>query len=1582
MRAFIVALLCLVEATYAQRNFNDLLGLGFPCARDDDCFTGRGMSCQEWVCACAPSSPVKVQIQGIDTCLPAKSLYESCRFHEECSHRSANMRCIDFLCYCPLPFELRGNGDCLAPKPNWAKLIAAATPTSLLFIIAAGIGGAFIYRRLFPGDNKRTSTTTATRRPDQMFMTSSLSARSRVPSNSISVRSGPLKSLRPKKPNSSLPNNKTSAPSPSFLSTRLLRVPPDQLRPDAFSPGPTSTTTAMRTSSFSPPVPFAMSSQMLGRSSARSTAQPQPPRLSTTRLMNKLLSSSADSSDEDNIVVRVLGDCKPESKTSVPPQMTSLPFTATDLQEHEALPFRKGDGCRMDDGSSLPIEWGMSMTTSDQDRRNSLGVTTGGKQGVTKKTLGDGRNDDTSARTLFSSFRQSKNVTFLDEVSSVSIVGRSHLNEGNTSGQLTTKHSSIFVEHDLSMKTGSLKAETRWLWQSVRVPDTTADKTSSGCQQSRKSEPAWTEQVQASAEVKNDGTDNRAEYHRGRPLSRGERNRLGLGTPFVGSEEGPLAESASIPLSFLSSSSPSFEVLPKPDITSGMLREALLQSAGDDEPAPDPQEQQDASLVADFIAAIVQGGSSSDGTAASSSLPPHSDAPVARHVEDVPANAANEEVEGAPVATAQRAPSPDQKVVQLPRISPPSDGGQPALPAAVEEAPTGLPKPAVETAAPEAASGADQCKAPAAEELPPEALNNSDKAGQSEDCSSSSADIEHLAEILNRLKITQLGNEHHRRERTLHREYDLVAPFLPGLATGPRWPKAAVPVAAAFPAVERVVGLGATRPTTVEMAVALAEPRARTPPRPPSPQVQPAPKASPALPPLRESNEYSTESESSQDDRADLEDAALPSATTTATEEPLVRRRHLSPAQLHKARTASSHLVPPAAPSSRRPVPLKRDTASVLVQVIAEVFHGAQLLSPTPLVRKTPVLGEGEALGRVSPGKAVDLSPLALEGHAEKPLDRKNPPEPKARTYRDAKNGIPAIEVAVALDSTADTQDVSPTTQPHVRAGNVRSEPLRARSPFAMRKHFSEPFHTRESAAAANKVSNRDEELSLCSHFRSSDFGSLDTRSSSAAGCGGAATEQGTYDTDALMPSSIPTLTVTSDQDGEVLCDDPTLPSSLCHSHSRHCIPTYALMPPADSSLDAAGSTSETNVHLSVETTDIPSQPEISHKAAEVTASPPVVPRFQRRTEAVKEAMGVGDRACPKELTTRKLRANQLSNDTVPSRPTPLPRRIKDILSSNISSVLRTTRDNTTVTECATFAETPTFGTTSPRISPSTFFPVSPTATLSSGKVHASVTTYGTRHRDTPVSPDCNDQATTAATVCTSAVAEVSSSASKSRPDKRREKKETRKKISLPHFFLGRHRDSESGDDASSVRSESSVTTDGLRLSAIMAKLGILPSHRLFSPSSSTTTTADTGGSSRGTVLPSRHGAGDRGGHFGNGADGASPQRPAFAAERGGVPSSVMLPRVWPEPSTSFSVVETSDTESIIVDDSCADALSYERDVLRRERREDPKRRNASPVRGVAYDTAASPDPEWYSCSSRMSDRSPPVRTRARKAMD
>ncbi|KAL3215916.1 hypothetical protein MRX96_033275 [Rhipicephalus microplus] len=755
------------------------------------------------------------------------------------------MRCIDFLCYCPLPFELRGKTECLDPKPNLAKLITAVTPTTLLFIVVVGIGGALLFRRLSSSD-KKTTTSVASRRPDQKHMVSSYSARGRVQTTSISLRSGPLKSLRSKKPNSTVSNNRTSVPSPSFPITRLFRVPPDQSRPDAFSPGPTSTTTALRTSSLTPPVPFAKSSQMLDNAATRSMAQPLLSKMSRAWLRNKIFSSSADSSVEDNIVMRVFGDYTPASpsKSSRLPQKTSLPFTVTDTEQPKVLPFRNRNICPEGECSSLPIEWG---TSSERDRRGSLAGTTGGKSYGTKEGAED---DDLSGKMLFSSFRQSKNVTFLDDASSVSGAVNSQLDEGKTAGQLTAKRSPIIAEQDHSMKISSLKAETRGLWQNELVPDSAADRLSSGHQWSRKSEPACSKQAQTITALDNDENDNRVEPHRGQ-LSRGERNRLGLGPPFVGPEEGSLAESESIPLSFLSSYSPSFEVLPKPDISGSLFAEALLQSSGDNEATTDAvsQEQHDSSLVSDFMASIMHGDFSTDGaTVAPSGVTEPSDD---EDVKEVPAGAANEEMEATCVVAVQPVSSSEQKAKLLCRRY--------SLASCLANLVDEVPKEAAETEVPAAASSDTHLEV-VVTEPPAGTFKDRRKSGQSDECTSSSTDIEHLAEFLNRLKITQLGNEHHRRERTLHRDYGFVPHFQHGLTAGPWGAESSRHLShSASHRGNWSRAWGGTR-SAVETAAALAEFRAWLPLSLPSAlTAEPALKATSTLTPLRESKEYSSE---------------------------------------------------------------------------------------------------------------------------------------------------------------------------------------------------------------------------------------------------------------------------------------------------------------------------------------------------------------------------------------------------------------------------------------------------------------------------------------------------------------------------------------------------------------------------------------------------------------------------------------------------------------------------------------------------------------------------------------------------
>ncbi|XP_077520187.1 uncharacterized protein LOC144130019 [Amblyomma americanum] len=1645
MQVFAVAALCLIQATCAERSFHDILsplggyiietpprhvaiatakmaaarnssyattvstnaddqdsddqrGLGHPCTRDGDCVAGRGLSCQEWVCSCAPDSPVTVRVQGVDTCLPAKSLYEACRYHQECSHRSANMRCVDFLCYCPLPFELHGNGDCLEPKPVAGKIIAAVTPTTILVVVMAALGGTFLFRRAFANAEDKDScySRSAHGRQGQRPRNGSMAARSKVPSTSISVRTGPLKSLRPKKPGSNLYSQSHEAS--SLPATRLIRVPPDRQRPNAFSPGPASTTTAMQTSSFTPPVPFEKSSLALGKS-ALSAVPPAP--LSSARLIDKLLSSSVDLPDEEDISVRVLKDNRPAQHPwfSKVPHGDVLTSTASNFQKRAILPFTKGESSRVDDGSSLPIEWGTLVSNREcHGNRAVLDQSTRHEQGS------NGAKDDASGLTLFSSFRQSKNVTFLDCTLSDTVHADRKLDEEKPAGQLCTARAGY--EH--GMRVSSLKAETRWLYQSERPPATQQDVPLGECQQSGRSEPQSNEQPRVAAGAKGDNAQTRTEE----PLTWGERNRLGVGTPFVDIEEGSLAESASIPLSFLSPISPSFEVLPKPDISSGMLREAdaLLHSAQDGATAG-TQEREDTSLVAEFVGAVGSGKPSSDSTA-----PLRFSGPVASgNGKDRSSVVGHKETT---VGTSTRPPSAGQATAQPAGIStlPP----QQTWPAVVNEVarqgatPNKTPKPTGDTA--------DGREGATAGERRQDESKPGEQAPQPEEGTSSYSDIENLAEILTSLKVTQLGNEHLRRERTLLRDYGGIAPILPGLPAALQWPRATT--VAASPAVVLSAGTAATMPAA-QRIVPPSRSRPATPASEQSPTGPPKVAATPVLPPLKESSEDAAELAPSGEgsDKCTSSELRTPaqlrpqstgeeagrdwedvSVTTGA-----LHRRHPSVAELHRERTPSNQRSSPATSSSSRPVPLKRSirfrrTSASRLQTVPETIHVPQPEpAPTPLPRKTPTQGEGERIGNVPATKEATVAPSALQSDSQQTMEAE-------RASRLKKATKPSASPEGAPPDFTELHGASPRAQAHVRAANVRSEPLRGRSPFVMRKHFSEPINPKELEAATTKAS-RSQSRSSTSAFRSSDLASMNTGSSSVAGYDNA------YDTDALIPSSIPTVTATSAGEPDESSYDATLSPFL---YGLRLLPECELMPAPEASSDAASATTEEANLLSTLASSTP-RPRSSGNAASLV--PPPTPRRSRQRESVeRESSAVVDSAASQESGNAPSYGDFGTTSTT-SRPIPLPRRLKNILSSSIASVTRatwgttapvraiatetadasaatsttarrrsTTRDgsstsrytrktlsrqsrskakrekrNTTrPSQCSSRAEreTPlgrdtesmaTSVRTPPLFSPSMSFPVSTTDTLASCGAHRS------RKHDLVTSTERDD----AARATTTSVLGESSSRLKSKHSKKTAAAATRKRSSLPRFFFGRHRESEGGDDASSVPSESSCTTDGLRLSAIMAKLGILPSHRLFASS------ATDAGLSLEAALPSRHGAGDRGGHSSNDDDATS--RALFTQSE----ASSRLPRVWPESSTSFSVAETSEPDSFLVDDSCAEAnnsAACERGASRYlQARRDGTKRGASP-RGTAIRDAfrglmASPDPEWFSCSSRISDR-------------
>ncbi|KAL1476244.1 hypothetical protein MTO96_036651 [Rhipicephalus appendiculatus] len=127
------------------------LGFGGACTHDAQC--ADGLACtrneQQGVsrCLCSPARPIYIQHAGIGKCVRAKSLYESCVSSAECSHDNPNVQCVDFLCYCPLPFVLTEDRRCLAP-PGYGQLAAVVTPIVMLSLTAL-LGIAYLYHRVY-----------------------------------------------------------------------------------------------------------------------------------------------------------------------------------------------------------------------------------------------------------------------------------------------------------------------------------------------------------------------------------------------------------------------------------------------------------------------------------------------------------------------------------------------------------------------------------------------------------------------------------------------------------------------------------------------------------------------------------------------------------------------------------------------------------------------------------------------------------------------------------------------------------------------------------------------------------------------------------------------------------------------------------------------------------------------------------------------------------------------------------------------------------------------------------------------------------------------------------------------------------------------------------------------------------------------------------------------------------------------------------------------------------------------------------------------------------------------------------------
>ncbi|KAH7954100.1 hypothetical protein HPB49_015565 [Dermacentor silvarum] len=133
-------------------------GFGAACGPRERCSSSLGLAClqaehEEYRCGCGQETPVFINEGGVKKCVRAKSMYESCVSHRECSFQNPNLQCVDFLCYCPLPYVLTELHQCLAPSDPHNNMMFAIAPTAVLVAVLLLIGGAYTYRKVSGGSS-------------------------------------------------------------------------------------------------------------------------------------------------------------------------------------------------------------------------------------------------------------------------------------------------------------------------------------------------------------------------------------------------------------------------------------------------------------------------------------------------------------------------------------------------------------------------------------------------------------------------------------------------------------------------------------------------------------------------------------------------------------------------------------------------------------------------------------------------------------------------------------------------------------------------------------------------------------------------------------------------------------------------------------------------------------------------------------------------------------------------------------------------------------------------------------------------------------------------------------------------------------------------------------------------------------------------------------------------------------------------------------------------------------------------------------------------------------------------------------
>ncbi|XP_075543861.1 uncharacterized protein LOC142578349 [Dermacentor variabilis] len=1414
---------------------------------------------------------------------------------------------------------------------------------------------------------------------------------------------------------------------------RIIRIPPDRWQQSSSSPrkgGSPAPSTSANTSAAtrasgsdktSSGAPFEKSPLVQG------PPLQEPPPLSAAWLAQKLLTSNlhnAQADDDDGIVVRVQREDKKASpmatSLSQPPQRRnhrsdgtivgvlredqkvsptatsqSKPpqgrderslLPASDISSKTRATLPKGEGPDEGDGSSssLPIEWDTTLATR---RENSLRCNLPATSATDRETRHSDEPGDDVPFDITPSllpFDPSRDVEKASSPPRYSLPPASVPMPNNADAATLAERSCV--------RLGSLKAETRWLSQSAAPPFSRGRWALTRPQLRQKSAPPLGASNASPVALGDHDITGQKRKVQGQILTPDVSNRQGLGTPSTDISEDTLLDTASVALSFLSpASSPSSDVtLPRPDIDSAMIRAADAVETDDDGVASKDLvgfyicKAGDARLVEAFVASALEDSSLSDGA------PPPLPLSGAER-------AAHEEARVAMMVEARRVratPSRPGSSARRWKVNPSSQTSLKRLfPFAARRGRNG-----------------SRSTTP----------NGHTKEVQVDQSSSSSTDIDNLAEMLTSLKVAQPYSSHHRAERTLLREYSVGMVNRSAPAAAPSRPTRA----------DSANRLRSTRPASHAAAVIDAParledaceaeqtgPNVETGPTPAVPARFSVPEpakvvvAVPELPPLTDSGRKCAGKEEDNAECASSEHQpppAVPSLSeedetadaTTSSQPPSKHRRRSLLAQLYRTRTANSRLVPPAAPTFR-PAPQKRSirfrrTASSQLQVIAEVLHSVETQAPSvPLRSKVPFSGEGEAL-RTDSAKCKDTPEVPHGEGSKETIGQSQSIETVSSPPHHFSDGF-----AVALER---------GTQPPIASSHVHYEPPRSRSPFAAKKHITESLPefqaavTRDAGGGSSGGEFRPNERNV------SAYSSVSPYSTSV--------DSGSRDAKAFTSSFIPTIPTTGGTAGrnELAPSIQDEPPSYCWS--RFWSGVAAFVATAQASRNSAAIADLPERHASVSTTPEDTCTAAAGSEASGVATLKAFSGDRQRNASNSRAPSTAGRSRPHEgssdgggtktqasvivppaVLPRKTKNIQLgsgigSTDPSPALGVPLPRHelddrpgslkermskmndtIEFVVSAQVSAniekkctallvspSLKHWSSVTGSSEANTkLSEAPT-APFAPDIYPTMPSAVSRTATLSACETRAS----NTRRRRSPwLSSGSLHQATemVSSRVGCSAASPTGSAdgAAKTKSTARGTKTRSRD----PSFSLEGGRHTDDGDPSSAASETNGTFISGLYLSEFMNKLDIFPPPQLQEqpPSAAATDVFSD------VVVPPDPSSEVRG---------SGSLREMEAPFLTLLPSSVFSTGLHcerSEPSTSFSMVKSTRVALLPGEKRCTQKGQVAPERRTPEPRQDPTAESgfgcctpkASPLRGRPPTVVS----DFYSCSSRLSERRP-----------